>query len=41
MYDESSFIDDDETGAVCVIRVAKGVRVDENVQAKFIKIIII
>ena len=41
MYDESSFIDDGEADVMCVIRAAKGVGVGENVQAKFIKIVII
>ena len=41
MYDKSSFINDDETDAVCVVRAAEDVRVSENVQAKFIKIVII
>ena len=31
MYDESSFIDDDETDVLCVVRTAEGVGVDENV----------
>ena len=41
MYDESLFIDGDETGVLCVVRAAEGVGVDEDIQAKFIKIIII
>ena len=41
MYDKSSFIDDSETDVVCVVRAAEGVGVDEGVQAKFIKIVII
>ena len=41
MYDESLFIDNDETDVVCVIRTAEGVEVGEKIQIKFIKIIII
>ena len=41
MYDESSFIDDGGTGVVCVVGAAGGVGVGEDVQAKFIKIVII
>ena len=41
MYDESSFIDGDGTGAVCVMGAAEGVGVSESVQTKFIKIVII
>ena len=41
MYDKLLFINDDETDVVCVIRTAEGVKVDEDVWAKFIKIIII
>ena len=31
MYDKSSFIDDSEIDAVCVIRAAEGVKVGEGV----------
>ena len=41
MYNKLSFIDDDETDAVCVVRIAEGVGVGEDVQTKFIKIVII
>ena len=41
MYNELLFINDDETDVVCVVKTAEGVEVDENVQTKFIKIIII
>ena len=41
MYDKSSFINDDETDVVCVIRAAEGVGIGEDIQAKFIKIVII
>ena len=41
MYDESSFIGDGGTGAVCVVGAAEGVRVGERICAKFIKIVII
>ena len=41
MYDKSSFINDSETDALCVMRAAEGVGVDESVQTKFIKIVII
>ena len=41
MYNESSFINDDGTDVLCVMKAAEGVRVNEDVQAKFIKIIII
>ena len=41
MYNELLFIDDDETGALYVMRTVEGVEVDEGVQIKFIKIIII
>ena len=41
MYNESLFIDDGGTDAVYVVGAAEGVRVDEEVQAKFVKIIII
>ena len=41
MYDKSSFIDDSGTDVVCVVKVAEGVKIDENVQMKFIKIVII
>ena len=41
MYNESSFINNDEIDVMCVIKTAEGVRVDENVQTKFIKIVII
>ena len=41
IYNESSFIDDGKISVVCVMGVAEGVGVDEGVQAKFIKIVII
>ena len=41
MYDELLFIDDSETDVMCVMRTAEDVGVNEEVQAKFIKIIII
>ena len=41
MYNKLLFIDNDETGAVCVVRAAEGVRINEDVWVKFIKIIII
>ena len=41
MYNKSSFINDDGTDVLCVIKAVKDVRVDENVQTKFIKIVII
>ena len=41
MYDKSLFIDNGGTGVMCVVRAAGGVEVDEEVQAKFIKIVII
>ena len=41
MYNESLFINDSETNVVYVMRTSKGVGVGENVQAKFIKIVII
>ena len=31
MYDKLLFIDDDETGALCVMRAAEGVGVGKNV----------
>ena len=31
MYNESSFINDDETDVVCVMEAAEGVGIDENV----------
>ena len=31
MYDKSSFINDSETDAVCVIKIAEGVRINENI----------
>ena len=41
MYNKSSFINDNKINALCVIKAAKGVKVGKDVQAKFIKIIII
>ena len=41
MYDKSLFINDDRTDVLCVIRAAEGVEVNENVQTKFIKVVII
>ena len=41
MYNKSLFINDNKIDTVCVMRTAKNVRVGENVQIKFIKIIII
>ena len=41
MYNKSSFINNDETDVMCVMKTAEGVGVNENVQAKFIKIVII
>ena len=31
MYNKLSFISDDETDVLCVVRVAEGIRVDEGV----------
>ena len=41
MYDELLFIDGGGTGALYIMRVVEGVGVGEDVQAKFIKIVII
>ena len=41
MYNKSSFINNDETDAVCVMRTAEGVKVSKEIQTKFIKIVII
>ena len=41
MYDELSFINNDEIGVMYVMRAAEGVGIGKNVQAKFIKIVII
>ena len=41
MYNKSSFINDSETDVMCVMKVAESMKVDEDVQTKFIKIVII
>ena len=41
MYNELLFIDGDGTDVMCVMKVVEDVGVDEGVQTKFIKIIII